>query len=96
MSRTQTFSNKAKLVAALNDVETGKISRFLKLQLVEKGYVKIEKVRAADGVGRPAHDYRLTGKARGYLALSKNWGKVEKFKKAAPVAVGTALVVWRG
>ena len=94
MARPHTFSNKTKLVGALEAIESGTVSRFLALQLVEKGYVKIEKIATGR---RPAHAYHLTGKARGYLALSKNWGKAEKFKKAAaPVATGTALVVWRG
>ena len=65
-----TFSNTKNIVAAL----TGelKVSRPLVIQLVEMGYLEVEEVTT--GVcGRPPHQYVLTGKANGLIALSKNW-----------------------
>ena len=72
MARTATFANKFNLVKSLENKDN--LSRFLSLQLVEKGYLKVATVKHP-GRGRPAHVYELTGKARGYLALARNWGK---------------------
>lgn len=72
MARTHTFRNKQAIVKALNELPT--LSRFLKLQLVGLGYVTTAEVHTG-GRGRPAYDYQLTGKGRGLVALSANWGK---------------------
>ena len=68
--RPATFATKKAVVAALADVNT--LSRFLKLQLVEAGYLAVQKVEK-ETRGRPAHNYVLTGKAKGLLNLAKNW-----------------------
>ena len=68
--RPATFATKKAVVAALNDVDN--LSRFLKLQLVEAGYLSVQVVRK-DGRGRPAHNFVLTGKAKGLMNLAKNW-----------------------
>lgn len=48
------------------------ISRFLKLQLVDQKL--LETVTVQNGKrGRPAVEYKLTGKGRGLVALSENW-----------------------
>ena len=93
MARTHTFRTNKAIGSALRNIETGKVSRFLALQLVEKGFAKVEQVHA-DHVGRPAHKYVLTGKGK----FAKNWGgKTENLiTGAAPVATGTALVLYRG
>lgn len=70
--RTHTFLNKSKLVEQLTNLD--KASRFLALQLVSMGYVRIEPLTLLRR-GRPAHVYVLTGKGRGYVALARNWGK---------------------
>lgn len=49
------------------------VSRVLTLQLVDKGFVETHKVKVTDGPGRAKKFYKLTGKGRSYLALSKNW-----------------------
>ena len=72
MARNATFANKFNLVKSLENKDN--LSRFLSLQLVEKGYLKVVPVKH-EGRGRPSHLYELTGKARGYLALARNWGK---------------------
>ena len=72
MARNATFANKFNLVKSLENKDN--LSRFLSLQLVEKGYLKVATVKHP-GRGRAAHVYELTGKARGYLALARNWGK---------------------
>lgn len=72
MARNATFANKSNLVKSLENKD--ELSRFLSLQLVERGYLKVATVKH-EGRGRPAHVYELTGKARGYLALARNWGK---------------------
>ena len=68
--RPATFATKKAVVAALKEVDAQ--SRFLKLQLVEAGYLAIEPVRK-EGRGRPAHNFVLTGKAKGLMNLAKNW-----------------------
>ena len=68
--RPATFATKKAVVAALAEVNT--LSRFLKLQLVEAGYLAVQPIKS-EGRGRPAHDYVLTGKAKGLLNLAKNW-----------------------
>jgi hypothetical protein len=73
MARTSSFGNKFVLVAMLENPE--KISRYIALQLVAKGYLKIEKVKENTGRGRASHVYVRTGKANGYIALSRNWKK---------------------
>lgn len=65
------FKTSKDVVKALNDLDN--ISRFLKLQLVEKGYVEIFKVKATAGRGRANHVYQISGKGRGLLALSSKW-----------------------
>lgn len=59
---------------ALENKDAG--TRFLNLKLVAKGYFTIEPVKSGKR-GRPAFSYNLTGKGRGFLALSKNWGHIE-------------------
>jgi hypothetical protein len=73
MARTSSFGNKFVLAAMLENPE--KISRYIALQLVAKGYLKIEKVKENPGRGRASHVYAQTGKAKGYIALSRNWKK---------------------
>ena len=94
MARTNSLSTNKAIGSALRGIEAGTTSRFLALQLVEKGFVAIER-QAHEGRGRPAHKYVLTGKGR----FAKNWGAkagnlVHTMKSEVPVATGTALVVW--
>lgn len=70
MARTPTFIRKTNVVEALKDVDN--ISRFLKLQLVEAGFLQVTPVKSGNR-GRPAFAFDLTGKAKGLLALSRNW-----------------------
>lgn len=70
MARTATFSNKKTLVSALAAPE--KVSYYLKRELIEKGYLKPVKVSKTTR-GRPAFNYEQTCKARGLLALARNW-----------------------
>lgn len=73
MARIPTFTNKVSLAKTLANLAEGKeVSRFLSLQLVEKKFVTIETVKHS-GRGRPMHKFVLTGKGRGYVALSRNW-----------------------
>jgi len=51
------------------------VSRVLTLQLVDAGLVETHKVKVTDGPGRATKFYKLTGKGRSYLALSKTWNK---------------------
>ena len=80
MARTHTFRKNANIGQALRQVEEGKVSRFLALQLVEKGFVAIETVHTTSR-GRPAHKFVLTGKGR----FAKNWGgKAANLVTSAP------------
>lgn len=77
MARTSTFKNKTALVAALTALSNGEaaVSRYLSLELETLGFVKRVPVKMSEGRGRPTMTVELTGKARGYLALAKNWKK---------------------
>ena len=70
--RPATFTSKKSIAQHLAQPE--KLSRFLKLQLVNQGLLEIVPVHKATR-GRPAFDYKLTGKGRGLVAISRNWGK---------------------
>jgi len=70
--RPATFTSKKSIAQHLAQPE--KLSRFLKLQLVNQGLLEIVPVHKAKR-GRPAFDYKLTGKGRGLVAISRNWGK---------------------
>ena len=59
--RPAAFATNKKVAAALTDLEN--VSRYLALQLVEKGLVEIQEVKTG-AKGRPAHNYVLTGKGR--------------------------------
>ena len=85
---TGTFDNKwgivegLKLIAAkdgfyhYNDVGAA-VSRVLTLQLVARGLVETHKAKLIEGPGRAKLFYRLTGKGRGYMALSARWKQPE-------------------
>jgi hypothetical protein len=89
MARTATFSTKSSVAKALVNLDT--LSRFLKLQLVEAGYLKAVTVPSTGKRGRPEVSYVMTGKARGLLALSRNWGKIENvYAKGSPVSEALA------
>lgn len=49
------------------------VSRVLTLKLVDAGFVEIHKAKVTEGPGAPKKFYKLTGKGKSYLALSKNW-----------------------
>jgi predicted transcriptional regulator len=73
--RPALFADKNAVVIALraiNGDEKVEVSRFLKLQLVERGLVVAVDVKSG-GRGRPAKQYNLTGKGKTYLNFSKNW-----------------------
>lgn len=67
--RMNKFCNtKAEAMRKIDD----NISYELTKQLIGRGLVKAEEIRSG-GRGRPAHNYVVTGKGRGLIALSKNW-----------------------
>lgn len=75
LGRKAEFENSKTVAKALRAVRDNGLykSRFLTLKLVERGFV--EAVNMPSGFrGRPRVNYVLTGKGRGYVALSKNWG----------------------
>ena len=53
------------------------ISRVLTLKLVEGGFVESHKIKVTDGPGRAKKFYKLTGKGKSFIALSKNWKQPE-------------------
>ena len=94
MARTHTFRNKRAIVDSLNDL--GNVSRFLALQLADMGYVAIQSVHTGSR-GRPQHVYTLTGKARGLLALARNWGTMNHYlrQNLRPVSNVVTLADYR-
>lgn len=73
--RVATFATKKSVAKVLRDYIGGnEVSRFLKLQLVEMGYLAVKPIDTeTPRRGRKAHSYELSGKGRGLVALSKNW-----------------------
>jgi hypothetical protein len=82
--RPEIFGDKWGIVEALKiindangfyhyDQPKAAVSRFLTLQLVDKGFLEIHKAKVTQGPGRAKMFYRLTGKGRAYLALSARW-----------------------
>lgn len=88
MARKNTFLKKEALAKALTDLPN--TSRFLALQLIAKGFVSVEKVHTGKR-GKPAHVYTLTGKGRGYVALSKNWYKPKSERIGTDAASVTSV-----
>jgi hypothetical protein len=73
--RPAIFADKNAIVVALRAIkgeEKVAVSRFLKLQLAERGLIVAQDVKSG-GRGRPAKNYVLTGKGKTYLNFSKNW-----------------------
>lgn len=67
------FQDKFKVVDALAAFSEGKaVSRYLTLQLLEKGFLTVTEVKG-EGRGRPRKEYALSGMARSRLALAKGW-----------------------
>ena len=70
--RKAVFADKFAVVEALKNITD--VSRYLALKLAERGFIEVETVKG-EGRGRPRVVYKVTGKGRGYVALSKNWKK---------------------
>lgn len=89
MARSKTFVDKFAVVDALNalsDNAQADISRFLKEQLVESGFldkVKIEK--RIPGRGRKPMAYTLTGKGKSYKNLARSWKRPINVVNEIPV-----------
>lgn len=75
MAKKHTFRNSKAVANALVTLQSdpNAVSRFLKLQLVDKGFLDVTQVKKTDGRGRPSKVYVVNGKGRGLVALSKNW-----------------------
>lgn len=75
LGRRPVFNDSYAVVDALKKLSTGQLkSRYLTLQLVEKGLVEPVTVKSGSR-GRPRVVYQVTGKGRGRIALSRNWKK---------------------
>jgi predicted transcriptional regulator len=75
VGRPAIFSDKTAIIIALRSIngdEKVKVSRFLKMQLAERGFVTTIEVKSGNR-GRPTKCYVLTGKGKTYLNFSKNW-----------------------
>jgi predicted transcriptional regulator len=73
--RPAIFADKSAVVTALRSIngeEKVEVSRFLKLQLVDRGFLTTQEVKSG-GRGRPVKQFVLTGKGKTYLNFSKNW-----------------------
>ena len=99
MARTQTFAEKFNIVDTLNAIATGVTgdnapSRFLKEQLVAKGYVEKVKVPEAKKVpgsrGRVPVAYIVSKKGANYVRLSGQWKRPEGYKAPQIVEINVA------
>lgn len=85
--RPSLVSNKRKLAETLNGDLNG-VSLFVQHQLKDAGFIDFEPVKTGKR-GRPSFRPVLTGKANGFLALSRNWlnkGQAPFVKNDEPVA----------
>lgn len=75
MARTSTFADKFVKAATVEAIANGevKISRYLTIELEKLGLIKRVPVKMSEGRGRPTMTVEVTGKGRGYVALSKKW-----------------------
>lgn len=73
--RVKNFNDKWNKVNAMGDLSS--VSKYYLKQLEAEGYVEFQDVKT-DRRGRPAKVAVLTGKGRGYLAMSKNWKRPEQ------------------
>jgi len=98
--RKPQFSDKWGIVEALSHINGynghyhydnvgANVSRVLTLQLVELEYLETFKEKVTQGRGRAKMFYRLTGKGKGYLALSARWKKPETAPIVAPIVAPT-------
>lgn len=69
--KTERFATKRNVVKGLETIET--LSRHLSLKLVALGYAEVVKVKETAGRGRAKVYYKVNGKGRGLIALSKQW-----------------------
>ena len=80
MARTSNLTNKFFIVDTLNAVSEGNtnvVSRYLLNTLRDAGYLSPVMEKASHGKGRKISKWNVTGKGRGYLALSKTWKRAE-------------------
>ena len=76
MARTSNLTNKFFIVdvmVAVRDGNFNKVSRFLMNNLREAGFIEPVFEKASHGKGRKIVSWEITGKGRGYLALSRSW-----------------------
>lgn len=67
------FEDSRKRANLLKSFKNGDgVSTYHKKLLEGLGFVEAVNAKSG-GRGRPAKNYKLTGKGRGYLALAKNW-----------------------
>ncbi len=74
MSRKSVLDDKFAIVDRLTEIQEGKpVSRFLKDKLAGQGYLTMKESRAPGQRGQTSKTFEVTGKGRGFVALSKNW-----------------------
>lgn len=72
--RPALLNNKRAVADLLINGDVNNLSHFLKHKLADAGFVAFEPVKTGTR-GRPAFNTVLTGKARGLIALARNWNK---------------------
>ncbi len=70
--RPALLNNKREVANLLINGDVNDLSHFLKHKLVDAGYVAFQPVVTGQR-GRPALNVVLTGKAKGLIALARNW-----------------------
>jgi len=74
LGRKETFATSKAIAKALKTVGTSdQPSTFLLKKLEDKGFVEFKPVKVTEGRGRPKLVAQLTGKGRGFVALSSRW-----------------------
>lgn len=74
MSRKSIVDDKFAIVDRLKMIEEGKpVSRYLKDKLTGMGYLTMKESRQPGQRGQTSKSFEVSGKGRGYIALSNSW-----------------------
>lgn len=80
--RKSLLSNKFAIVNILESGDLGGISDWYRIQLMERGLIEQFNMSNEGKRGRPRVAFKVTGKGRSYLALSKSWKRNQETMSA--------------
>lgn len=72
--RPSLIGNKKNLAKFLENGDFENVTNFMKQKLVNEGFLTVTKIQTGKR-GRPQEVLTVSGKGKGLLAMSRNWGK---------------------